>query len=184
MTTNFVKKGAVVFSLLVANLLSSAQTRHERYVQKLDGTNLAFSMEAIPGGEFMMGSDKGQKDDEKPVHKVKLDPFWMGTYEVTWDIYEPFVYKDLEVTQSVDGKLQHVVDSATSPIEPSLNMTFSMGKVWQWALDMTHYNAIQFCIWLYTRTGVFYRLPTEEEWEYACRAGSTTEYYFGDDASL
>lgn len=183
MTTNFVKKGAVVFSLLVANLLSSAQTRHERYVQKLEGTNLAFSMEAIPGGEFMMGSDKGQKDDEKPVHKVKLDPFWMGTYEVTWDIYEPFVYKDLEVTQSVDGKVAPEVDAVTRPTKPYLDMTFGMGKEGHPALAMTHYNAIQFCKWLYTRTGVFYRLPTEAEWEYACRAGSTTEYYFGDDAS-
>ncbi|NGM63823.1 formylglycine-generating enzyme family protein [Sphingobacterium sp. SGR-19] len=167
---------------MVANLLSKAQEKHERYIQKIEGTNLEFSMEAIPGGTFLMGSDKSDKEDEKPVHQVELDPFWMGTYEVTWDLYEPFVYKDLEQTITIDGKVSSEVDAVTRPTKPYLDMTFGMGKEGHPALAMTHYNAIQFCKWLYTRTGMFYRLPTEAEWEYACRAGSTSEYFFGDDS--
>lgn len=183
MTMQIVKNGVFVFTFMVANLFSKAQEKHERYIQKIEGTNLEFSMEAIPGGTFLMGSDKSDKEDEKPTHQVELDPFWMGTYEVTWDLYEPFVYKDLEQTIAVDGKVASEVDAVTRPTKPYLDMTFGMGKEGHPALAMTHYNAIQFCKWLYTRTGVFYRLPTEAEWEYACRAGSTSEYYFGDDAS-
>ncbi len=178
-----VKKGVLVFALVAASFLSPAQDTHKRYVQTLDGTAISFSMEAIPGGEFVMGTEKGGKPDEMPAHNVKLSPFWMSTFEVTWDLYEPFVYKDLEVSQSTDGQVDATVDAVTRPTKPYLDMTFGMGKEGHPALAMTHYNAIQFCKWLYVRTGVFYRLPTEAEWEYACRAGSKATYYFGDDVA-
>lgn len=177
------KKSTLLVALTTYSLCGHAQEKHERYEQTLDGTKLTFSMEAIPGGEFQMGSDKSDKADEKPVHSVKIDPFWMSTYEVTWDIYEPFVYKDLEVSQSQDGAVPEEVDALTRPTKPYLDMTFGMGKEGHPALAMTHYNAIQFCKWLYVRTGIFYRLPTEAEWEYACRAGSESTYYYGDDAA-
>ncbi|QBQ41054.1 formylglycine-generating enzyme family protein [Sphingobacterium psychroaquaticum] len=183
MSINLVKKGSLAFALLATSFLATGQQKHARYVQKLTGTDLEFSMEAIPGGEFAMGSAKSAKQDEKPVHKVKISPFWMSTFEVTWNLYEPFVYKDLEVTKTTDGKVSDKVDAVTRPTKPYLDMTFGMGKEGHPALAMTHYNAIQFCKWLYVRTGVFYRLPTEAEWEYACRAGSTSEYYFGEDAT-
>lgn len=170
-----------VLPLLFCAFQASAQEKQEAYTQKINGTALSFEMKAIPAGEFLMGSKKG-KADEQPVHKVKLDAFWMGAYEVTWDIFEPFLYKDYETTHSI-GAVPANVDAVTRPTKPYLDMTFGMGKEGQPALAMTHYNAIQFCKWLYARTGVFYRLPTEAEWEYACRAGSTTEYAFGDDES-
>lgn len=137
-------------------------------------------MQAIPAGDYLMGSKNG-KPDELPVHKVELAAFWMSKLEVTWDVFELFLYKDYEKTNST--KISEQVDAVTRPTKPYLDMTFGMGKQNYPALAMTQYSAIQFCKWLYARTGVFYRLPTEAEWEYACRAGSTTEFSFGDDES-
>ncbi|SHH06243.1 formylglycine-generating enzyme family protein [Pedobacter caeni] len=174
-------KKLLTIPLLISAFCASAQEKNSAYTQQIDGTKLSFEMKAIPGGEFQMGSKKG-KADEQPVHKVSIDPFWMGSVEVTWDIYEPFLYKDYETTHST-GPVPANVDAVTRPTKPYLDMTFGMGKENHPALAMTHYNAIQYCKWLYARTGVFYRLPTEAEWEYASRAGSTEEYAFGNDAA-
>ncbi|RQO71663.1 sulfatase-modifying factor [Pedobacter sp. KBW06] len=174
-------KVLLTIPLFVSAFCASAQEKNSAYKQQIDGTKLSFEMKAIPGGEFQMGSKKG-KADEQPVHKVTIDPFWMSTYEVIWDIYEPFLYKDYETTHST-GPVPANVDAVTRPTKPYLDMTFGMGKENHPALAMTHYNAIQYCKWLYARTGVFYRLPTEAEWEYASRAGSTEEYAFGNDAA-
>ncbi|MBE9663724.1 formylglycine-generating enzyme family protein [Mucilaginibacter myungsuensis] len=171
---------SILSILLLSAVSATAQEKPKNYKQDIDGTKLSFEMTGIPGGQFVMGSKKG-KPDEKPVHTVSVAPFWIGTYEVIWDIYEPFLYKDFEVTHNV-GAVPANVDAVTRPTKPYLDMTFGMGKEGQPALAMTHYNAIQFCKWLYARTGVFYRLPTEAEWEYAARAGTTTEYFFGDNA--
>lgn len=164
--------------------VANAQVKDPKnYVQEIQGTSLRFPMQAIAGGEFLMGSNKSIETDEKPAHKVKLDPFWMGSYEVTWDLFESFLYKDFEQSKQISGAVPTEVDAITRPTKPYLDMTFGMGKENKPALAMTQYNAIQFCKWLYTRTGVFYRLPTEAEWEYAARAGTKTEYYFGDDSA-
>jgi formylglycine-generating enzyme len=172
---------SVFFTSLLLLNVAVAQEDFKPYTQQIEGTVLKFMMQPIPGGEYAMGSTRGNAD-EQPVHQVKVDPFWMGTYEVTWDLYEPFVYKDLELSRS-GGSVESEVDAVTRPTKPYLDMTFGMGKEGHPALAMTQYNAIQFCKWLYVRTGIFYRLPTEAEWEYACRAGSATEYHFGDDAA-
>ncbi|TDQ11241.1 formylglycine-generating enzyme family protein [Pedobacter metabolipauper] len=174
-------KPSFLLVLLFSAGFATAQELPGAYKQDINGTKLSFEMQGIAGGQFVMGSKKG-KADEQPVHAVKVDPFWIGTYEVTWDIYEPFLYKDFEASNNI-GAVPANVDAVTRPTKPYLDMTFGMGKEGQPALAMTHYNAIQFCKWLYVRTGEFYRLPTEAEWEYACRAGTATEYSFGDDAS-
>lgn len=175
------RKLAMMLPLVFLTLASHAQEKMGAYTQEIKGTKLNFEMQAIPGGIFMMGSKNG-KADELPLHKVKIDPFWMSTFEVTWDIYEPFLYKDYETTHST-APVPAQVDAVTRPTKPYLDMTFGMGKENHPALAMTQYNAIQYCKWLYARTGVFYRLPTEAEWEYASRAGTSTAYFFGDDAS-
>jgi formylglycine-generating enzyme required for sulfatase activity len=158
------------------------------YVQPLPGTQLSIDMVPVPGGEFLMGSpesETGHKPDEGPQHKVKVDPFWMGKYEITWDLYELFVYKQIEdaQTSTVSTKSAALVDAVTHPTPPYVEMSFGMGKVGFPAVNMTQYAALQYCKWLTSKTGVFYRLPTEAEWEYACRAGTTTAYSFGNDLS-
>jgi sulfatase modifying factor 1 len=167
---------------MIFGLNASAQQKSKSYKQLIEGTKLSFEMQAIPAGDFLMGSKNGNAD-EMPIHKVKLDAFWMSKVEVTWDIYEPFLYKDFEKNNSLTP-VSTQVDAVTRPTKPYLDMTFGMGKQNYPALAMTQYNAIQFCKWLYVRTGIFYRLPTEAEWEYACRAGTTTEYHFGNDIGM
>ncbi|NEU07184.1 formylglycine-generating enzyme family protein [Flavihumibacter sp. R14] len=176
---NKYKIGTFLLSLIP--LFASSQENFKTYTQKLPGASVTFDMVAIPDGKFMMGSlaeETGRKPDEGPLHEVKINAFWIGQKEMPWDIYELYVYKDYDVTVQMAG-----VDAITRPTKPYLDMTFGMGKEGYPAVGMTQYNALQFCKWLYDRTGIFYRLPTEAEWEYACRAGSTGSYSFGNDAS-
>ena len=173
-----------IISLVFINNFASAQSKDfSSYSQKIPGMALEFNMVAIPEGAFMMGSSESEKEgseDERPQHEVKLSPFWMGKFEVTWDLFEPFVYEDFEISQNKELE-DAGVDAISRPTKPYLDMTFGMGKHNHPAVGMTQYAAIQFCKWLYVRTGVFYRLPTEAEWEYAVRAGSKAAYFFDDD---
>ena len=138
-------------------------------------------MVPIPGGTFIMGSS--YQEDEQPVHHVEISPFWMGANEISWDIFELFLDKNYEEAIA-EKPLPVQVDGLSRPSIPYLDMTFGMGKEGKPAIGMTQYGAIQFCKWLYLKTGIFYRLPTEAEWEYAAKAGSQTKYFFGDDESI
>ena len=156
-------------------------TAFEAYVQTIPDAPVTFAMTPIPGGKFKMGSSNGA-EDEKPVHDVEVSPFWMGTHEVTWDIFELFLDKNYELAIAEKPLPDHI-DGLSRPSMPYLDMTFGMGKEGKPAIGMTQYGAIQFCKWLYLKTGIFYRLPTEAEWEYACKAGSDAAYFFGNDAA-
>ncbi|HSU55181.1 MAG TPA: formylglycine-generating enzyme family protein [Candidatus Dormibacteraeota bacterium] len=161
-----------------------------RYTNTIPGTAVTFSMVPIKGGEFLMGSpdsEVGRKPDEGPQHKVKIPPFWMQEFEVTWNEYELFMYPDEEhrmrAEQKSDESGDKLADAVTHPSKPYVEMSFGMGKDGFPAIAMTQHAANKYCQWLSAKTGQFYRLPTEAEWEYACRAGTTTTYFFGADVS-
>lgn len=160
----------------------------ESYVATIPGTTVTFDMVAIPKGVFNMGSpasENGRNTDEGPAGTVAVDAFWMGRFEVTWDEYELFVYAELEkqaTVKQVPDVTHPLVDGVTRPTPPFLDMSFGMGKSGFPAVNMTQYAALAYCKWLTAKTGDFHRLPTEAEWEYACRAGTQTAYGFGPDA--
>lgn len=159
------------------------------YSQNIPGTDVSIEMVPVQGGTFTMGSPADEKDrneDEGPQHEVKVDSFWMGKYEITWEQYDLFVKEKLSNLAGhlpvADGDVELTADAVSLPTPPYVDMSFGMGKDGFPAINMTQYAAVHFAKWLTAKTGNFYRLPTEAEWEYACRAGSGTAYHFGEAA--
>ena len=163
----------------------------EPYSQTIPGTQVVFEMLPVPAGKFLLGSPEdeyGRNPDEGPRVEIHLMPFWIGKCEVTWNEYLEFMNLTNVFEKFDDQGIRAVteanqIDAITSPsklYEPSF--TFETGDdPRQPAVSMSQYAAKQYTKWLSLLTGDFYRLPTEAEWEYACRAGTTTAYYFGDD---
>jgi formylglycine-generating enzyme required for sulfatase activity len=155
----------------------------QAYSVTIPNTTVSYDMLPIPAGEFEMGSpdsDPARKPAEQPAHAVQLDAFWMQAHEVTWDEYRLFMFAN---QAGETGNPDPVVDAVSRPTRPYVEMSFGMGINGFPAISMTQHAANQYAQWLSAKTGEFYRLPTEAEWEYACRAGTTTPYFFGSDAS-
>jgi formylglycine-generating enzyme required for sulfatase activity len=126
------------------------------------GNGVILEMVAIPGGKFLMGSPEGEGNDrEKPQHQVTIQPFYMGKYPVTQVQWER-VSRLPEVKIDLRSKPSHF-KGANLPVE-----------------NVSWHDAQEFCARISKATGKLYRLPSEAEWEYACRANTTTPYYFGD----
>lgn len=145
------------------------------YKKTIPGTDVAYDMVPIPAGQFSMGtaeSDPKHQKDEGPVHPVRIEAFWMSAHEVTWDEYRLFMFAN-QAGESAAKDAQ--VDAVSRPTRPYVEMSFGMGINGYPAISMTQHAANKYAEWLSARTGEFYRLPTEAEWEYACRAGATSE---------
>jgi len=128
------------------------------------GNGIQLEMMLIPGGTFIMGSPKeedGGSDDEYPPHQVTIKPFFMGRYQVNQEQWKavaglPQINKELDVDPSR-------FKGDKRPVE-----------------EVSWYDAVEFCDRLSAYTKRKYRLPSEAEWEYACRAGTTTPFHFGE----
>jgi len=160
---------------------------HKAYVEKVKD-QVSFEMLPIPGGTFLMGSppgEKGRQADEGPQHPVAVKPFWMGKFEVRWDEYDWYWTKRFPMGQPPQrpdtSKKPKLSDAITSPTPPYADPTFGHGRDGNACLAISHHAAMEYCRWLSKETGKRYRLATEAEWEWACRAGTTTAYSFGDD---
>ncbi|MDJ0517348.1 MAG: SUMF1/EgtB/PvdO family nonheme iron enzyme [Trichodesmium sp. MO_231.B1] len=119
------------------------------------GGGVILEMVSIPGGSFIMGSPENEVrrlDTESPQHKVTLQPFYISKYPITQEQY-----------QAITGKNPSRFRGKNRPVE-----TVKWGE------------ATKFCERLSEKTGKTYRLPSESQWEYACRAGTTTPFYFGE----
>ncbi len=161
-------------------------TEFVNFIEKIPGTSVSFDMVAIPAGSFEMGSPDSEPlrgTNESPRVKVNLSEFWMGKAEVSWDEFLAFFAETSSQGHASDEKVEteeilEGVDAITGPTAPWGAPDQGWGKGPRPAITMSHYAAEVYCEWLSIKTGKKYRLPTEAEWEYACRGGKDTPYFF------
>ena len=163
-------------------------TSFETFTEFIPNTSVSFKMIAVEGGEFQMGSPENEQlrdTDEGPVRTVKVSPFFMGEVEVTWDGYWTFYSQTMSEgrldPETVYANNLSNTDAISGPTPPFGNPGQGWGSGDRPAITMSHYAARTYCQWLSKVTGKNYRLPTEAEWEYACRAGTNTPYFFEGD---
>ncbi len=136
-----------------------SQTHQVGLQDKLKDGSPAPRMVWLPGGTFMMGDDESGYDAEKPTHEVTVSAFSVGQFPLTFEEYDGFCEATRRKKPEDEG----------------------WGRGTRPAINISWEDAAAYCEWLSQQTGAHYRLPTEAEWEYACRAGSATRYCFGDD---
>ena len=174
----------------VSDAVAETENAMRSYAEIIEHTDVTIDMVPVPGGEFAMGSPESEPNrnaDEGARHTVRISPFWMGRYEITWEQYEIWG-EEIDISrQKIFGTAptprDPIADAMTRPTPPYTDMSFGMGKQKHPAICMTQHAARKYCEWLSAKTGRYYRLPTEAEWEYACRAGTKTAWSFGDDVS-
>lgn len=161
-------------------------TTFEDFTETVPGTTAAIRMIAVPGGEFTIGSPSKEafrKADEGPQKNVRISPFFMGEVEVTWRQFWAFYNETMSEGRTPPEKIyannnRPDVDAVSGPTPPFGFPDQGWGMGDRPAITMTHYAAQTFCQWLSLKTGRHYRLPTEAEWEYAARGGTSTPYFF------
>lgn len=170
--------------------VATSEAEMKAYREVIADSEASIDLVPIKGGIFLMGSPESESDrqeNESPQREVQISPFWMSKCEITWDAYDVWM-SDLDVFRRTANKTEpsprdRLADQFQigQPTKPYTDMSFGMGKRDFPAICMTQHAARTYCKWLSAKTGRYYRLPTEAEWEYACRAGTTTAYSFGDD---
>ena len=191
-------------SLAVATAQESKAAGGKKQITNSIGMKLTL----IPAGEFKMGSGESAEDtaaffnktygedllkadffkDEHPQHRVRITkPFYLGTYHVTRGQFRQFVADTGYKTDAEKGEKPGAFGWDPDKKKFDFNEKYS----WRNAgfeqtdehpvVNVSWNDAVAFCKWLSRKEGKTYRLPTEAEWEYACRAGTTTRYYSGDD---
>ena len=181
----FLKKYSQIFSSLILGLAIASENSFSQnsnfilYEQNIVGSDNKIRMVPINGGKFTLGSlktERGRNKDEGPAHNIFVDDFWMAEIEVTWDVYELFLNRTSDDIKGKKGKIDIDIDAISGATQPYVNYNKSGYPV----INITQYAASQFSKWLTAKTGNYYRLPTEAEWEYACRSGNQKAYSFGN----
>jgi len=171
-STPFVHVASRLAGFLLPVLLTTVAPAQDSTFKDLDmgipGSVLTMRMVAVKGGAFRMS-------EKTKTANIRVSDFWIGAYEVTHDQFAVF-FQDDGFTQGSK------VDAVTRPTPQYIDLSWGMGKEGGYPVNsMSQDAALMFCRWLYGKTGVFHRLPTEAEWEYACRAGSKTAVPTGMD---
>ncbi len=147
----------VQFFITPVNAQDGGGFKH--YKQLVPGTDINIEMSPIQGGKHFIEDTK-----------IELSPFWIAKFEISWEQYKEFEELYLRSLSQTESDSQF--DGFTGPTQPYIDMSFGMGKVGYPAINITHYAATQYCKWLTQKTGIFFRLPTEAEWELACNGSS------------
>ncbi len=151
----------------------------------IPGTDVNYTMALLPAGTFSIGTPSdvpNRSADEGPQKNIRIESFWIGVHEVKFDEYK--IYRKKNLDKAPADQPEWDVDAYARPSPPYEDPTFGMGENGYPAVSMTQLAALQYCKWLSEKTGDFYRLPTEAEWEYACKAGTGQSLYFENKDSL
>ena len=176
--------------------MGTAIAQPDPYTEQVPGSDLQLQMVFIPEGRFTMGSpvgEPGRTPQESSQVQRDIEGFWMSSTEITWALYQRFLERSGGTTSKketqkdssdTDGRSGETVmippDAVSGATMPYVDMSLGMGTGAGLPVgNVTRKAAARFCKWLSAKTGHFYRLPTEAEWEYAARAGTEGPYFFG-----